>query len=62
MKKAHFILVAVLLVGASLLFAGGKSEQASGPVTLKVANYALLEAGYENFWNKVKVDFETKKP
>ena len=62
MKKAHFILVAVLLVGASLLFAGGKSEQASGPVTLKVANYALLEAGYENFWNKVKVDFETKNP
>lgn len=30
------------------------------PVTLKFANYAILEAGYEDFWNGVKKDFEAK--
>lgn len=28
------------------------------PVTIKVANYAILEQGYEEFWNGVKTDFE----
>lgn len=32
------------------------------PVTIKFANYALLEAGYEPFWNKVKTDFEAANP
>ena len=62
MKKAQVVFVAVLLIATSLLFAGGKSEQVGGPVTLKVANYALLEAGYEDFWNQIKVDFEAKNP
>ena len=30
------------------------------PVTIKFANYALLEAGYEEFWNNVKTGFEEK--
>ena len=30
------------------------------PVTLKFANYAILETGYEDFWNGVKEDFEKK--
>lgn len=30
------------------------------PVTIKFANYAILEAGYENFWNGVKTGFEAK--
>lgn len=32
------------------------------PVTIKFANYAILEQGYENFWNGVKSDFEAKNP
>ena len=32
------------------------------PVTLKIANYAILEKGYEEFWGKVKSDFEAKNP
>ena len=32
------------------------------PVTIKFANYALLEQGYEEFWNGVKTDFEAKNP
>lgn len=32
------------------------------PVTIKFANYALLEQGYEEFWNGVKADFEAKNP
>ncbi len=30
------------------------------PVTIKFANYALLEKGYEEFWNGVKTGFEAK--
>ena len=49
--------------GPVLLFAAGKTEAApAGPVTLKVANYALLESGYEPFWKQVKVDFEAANP
>ncbi|MBS6642744.1 MAG: sugar ABC transporter substrate-binding protein [Clostridiaceae bacterium] len=32
------------------------------PVTIKFANYALLEAGYEDFWNGVKEGFEKENP
>lgn len=32
------------------------------PVTIKFANYALLEQGYEPFWNQVKEDFEKENP
>lgn len=31
-------------------------------VTIKFANYAILESGYEAFWNGVKSGFETKHP
>ncbi len=30
------------------------------PVTIKFANYALLEKGYEDFWNGIKKGFEEK--
>lgn len=33
-----------------------------GNVTIKFANYALLEKGYEPFWNGVKTGFEAKYP
>lgn len=32
------------------------------PVTIKFANYALLEQGYEEFWSGVKAGFEEKYP
>lgn len=38
------------------------ADKAAEPVTIKFANYALLEQGYETFWNNVKTDFEAKNP
>ncbi|MCK9602616.1 MAG: extracellular solute-binding protein, partial [Sphaerochaeta sp.] len=62
MKKIVVVLLVLAMVSASV-FAAGKTEAApSGPVTLKVANYALLESGYEPFWKQVKVDFEAANP
>lgn len=62
MKKVVVFLLVLAMVSASV-FAAGKTEVApSGPVTLKVANYALLEGGYEPFWKQVKVDFEAANP
>ncbi|MDD7202529.1 MAG: hypothetical protein SPF89_08035 [Sphaerochaetaceae bacterium] len=46
MKKG-LLGVMVSLLAASMVFAGGSAEKesskSSGPVTIKVANYALLE-------------------
>lgn len=43
--------------------AGGKEESASTEeVTIKIANYALLEAGYTEFWENAKAGFEEKYP
>lgn len=60
MKKGLSLVFIILL--AFTLFAGGSTETASGPVTVKVANYALLEKGYESFWTGVKDDFEKANP
>ncbi len=38
----------------------GSESQTPDPVTIKFANYALLEAGYEEFWNSVKSGFEAQ--
>lgn len=55
-----WILVAIL---SFPLFAGGKAEEpAEEKVTIKVANYALLESGYEQFWKDVKTGFEAQHP
>lgn len=62
MKKVVVFLLVLAMLSASV-FAAGKTEAApAGPVTLKVANYALLESGYESFWKQVKVDFEAANP
>ena len=62
MKKIVVFLLVLAMLSASV-FAAGKTEAApAGPVTLKVANYALLESGYEPFWKQVKVDFEAANP
>lgn len=45
--------------------AAGETAQAAEsaePVTIKFANYALLEQGYEEFWNNVKAGFEKEHP
>ncbi len=66
MKKLISVMImALLLCGA--VFAGGSSEAAGeatseNPLTLKVANYALLESGYEEFWAGVKEGFEAAYP
>ncbi len=61
MKRISVCMV-LLVVVTALVFAGGKAESAAAPVTIKVANYALLESGYEPFWKQVKVDFEAANP
>ena len=38
------------------------TEGSTEPVTLKIANYAVLEKGYEEFWTQVKNDYEAKYP
>ncbi|WP_418667015.1 ABC transporter substrate-binding protein [Allofournierella sp.] len=38
------------------------SEAFTETVTLKIANYALLEEGYTDFWEGVKTGFEAKYP
>ena len=67
MKKI-LTLMAIVLSAAGILFAGGGAEStavaasAENPLTIKVANYALLESGYEDFWNGVKEGFEARYP
>ncbi len=57
--KKMMSMVCVILMVATMVFAGGKAEEKQdGSVTIKVANYALLEKGYEAFWNGIKEDFE----
>ena len=63
MKKV-LVLLMVLLIAGSFLFAAGSSEKEATDkgVTIKVANYAILESGYEKFWKDVKTNFEAKNP
>jgi multiple sugar transport system substrate-binding protein len=65
MKKL-IIMAAALLLPLLAVYAGGKSDAPApaggGPVTVKFANYALLEAGYTEFWEGVKAGFEKKYP
>ena len=42
--------------------AASGAETSGEPVTIKVANYALLEAGYDTFWEGVKTGFEAEYP
>ena len=61
MKKLLAVVTVALL--AVSLFAGGSAEKADdSQVTLKIANYAVLEQGYIPFWEGVKSGFEAKYP
>ncbi len=62
MKKQRVFLLVVALATLVLAFGCQKAEEQEGPVTIKVANYALLESGYEPFWNGVKEGFEAENP
>lgn len=67
MKKALALLMALTVSAAGIFAQGGQEETAAagkeaGPVTIKVANYALLEKGYEDFWKGVKAGFEKENP
>lgn len=48
-----------LCIFASTAFAATPTDQ---PVTIKIANYALLESGYTEFWETAKASFEQKYP
>lgn len=42
--------------------AGEKAESGGEKITLKIANYAVLEKGYDAFWESVKKGYEEKYP
>lgn len=65
MKKTHAVMIVAILAAVVFTFGCSKAEkeaEVSGPVTLKIANYALRESGYEAFWTEIKEDFEAQNP
>lgn len=76
MKKFFALLMTVILVFSLAACSAPESEESSEaveseessgaalngdePVTIKFANYAILESGYEEFWEGVKTGFEEK--
>ena len=42
--------------------ANTSGSNSGSPVTIKIANYAVLEKGYEEFWQNVKEGYEAKYP
>jgi multiple sugar transport system substrate-binding protein len=62
MKKVIYVLLIVLSCTTTLFASGQKEGSDSSKVVLKVANYALLESGYEQFWKDVETNFESKNP
>lgn len=57
MKKLVSVLLTLALLATPLL-----GMAAAAPVTVRFANYALLEAGYESFWNAFQTNFEAANP
>ncbi len=57
MKKSLAVLVVL-----SILFTCLAGMAQAAPVTLQIANYAVLEAGYEPFWTSIKDGFEAANP
>lgn len=62
MKKLLGLFLVVLICTSSIFAGGAKEEQGEGKTVLKVANYALLETGYEAFWKNIETGFEAKYP
>ncbi len=61
-KVLAVIFIISLCVSFFMLSSCKKGEASSEKIVLKVANYALLEAGYEEFWKQVEVSFESQNP
>ena len=55
MRKASYYICPVC---GNLNICTGPGEK----VTLKIANYAVLEKGYDEFWSSVKAGYEEKYP
>lgn len=62
MKRLGTCLLVFVMAFAPIFAAGRAESPEEGPVTIKVANYALLESGYEPFWKAVKTGFEEANP
>jgi len=62
MKRLGTCLLVFAMAFAPIFAAGRAESPEEGPVTIKVANYALLESGYEPFWKAVKTGFEEANP
>ncbi|MGH0053592.1 MAG: ABC transporter substrate-binding protein [Sphaerochaetaceae bacterium] len=62
MKRLGVCLLVLAFATVSVFAAGQRESAQEGSVTIKVANYALLESGYESFWKSVKTGFEEKHP
>ena len=65
MKKKIFMLMATALT-LTMVGCSSKKEEAKAskdePVTIKIANYALLESGYTEYWESIEKKFEEKHP
>lgn len=64
MKKIMAVALAVSMCVMPIFANGSKEAQVEdgGKVIIKVANYALLESGYEDFWKGIKTGFEAENP
>ncbi len=62
LRKLSVILLLLVLLLPTAFANGSKETSEDGITTIKVANYALLESGYEEFWNGVKSGFEAQYP
>lgn len=70
MKKRFFALTLACVMAVSAVTAGcsgGSAKTArqgedGDKITLKIANYAVLEKGYDEFWGNVKAGYEAKYP
>ncbi len=51
-----------LAAGTEKTAENAETETSAEPVTIKFANYALLEDAYTDFWNGVKEGFEKEHP
>ena len=69
MKKIVSLLLTFAMLALTVSGCGGSpapststTESTGEPVTIKFANYAVLEEGNREFWENVKTNFEKENP
>ena len=62
MKKALVVLLSLLCVMSSVLFAGGSSEGSSGEIVLDFPTWQAEEGGFALFWKDMVEQFEASHP